>query len=116
MKKQESILKKIDMLEKIYEIRQEDFEVESSKDREYLNQILNEVKVEKIEEKINEVLNKEEAKNIIKTIELLVENYEIQIAYYSKKNYKQGFKDAICLYTQCLQGDYENNKEDDTNK
>ena len=113
MEKQEDTVNKVDILDKIYEIRQEDFEAESSKDREYLNQILNEVKVEKIEEKINEVLNKEEAKNITKKIELLVENYEIQIAYYSKKNYKQGFKDAICLYTQCLEGDYESNQEDD---
>ena len=113
MEKQEDTVNKVDILDKIYEIRQEDFEAESSKDREYLSQILNEVKVEKIEEKINEVLNKEEAKNITKKIELLVENYEIQIAYYSKKNYKQGFKDAICLYTQCLEGDYESNQEDD---
>ena len=85
MEKQEDTVNKVDILDKIYEIRQEDFEAESSKDREYLSQILNEVKVEKIEEKINEVLNKEEAKNITKKIELLVENYEIQIAYYSKK-------------------------------
>ena len=113
MEKQEDTVNKADILDKIYEIRQEDFEAESSKDREYLSKILNEVKVEKIEEKINEVLNKEEAKNITKKIELLVENYEIQIAYYSKKNYKQGFKDAICLYTQCLEGDYESNQEDD---
>ena len=38
----------------------------------------------------------------MKELEELIENYEIQIAYYSQKNYKRGFKDAINLYTQSL--------------
>ncbi len=46
--------------------------------------------------------NINEKKEVICKIEKLIENYEIQIAYYSKKNYKQGFKDAFLLYTQCI--------------
>ena len=104
---EKNINKKPDMLNKIYEFRQEDLETENSKDREALSEILNEVKLEEIEDKINE-LSKKDAKSIIQKLDLLVENYEIQIAYYSQKNYKRGFRDAICLYTQCL-------KDDDTN-
>ncbi len=105
---EKNINKRPDMLNKIYEFRQEDLETENSKDREALSEILNEVKLEEIENKINELLNGKETKYIIQKLELLIENYEIQIAYYSQKNYKQGFKDAICLCTQCLQDNDEN--------
>ena len=104
---EKNINKRPDMLNKIYELRQDEFEAENSKDRKALSKILNEVKLEEIEDKINE-LSKKDAKSIIQKLDLLVENYEIQIAYYSQKNYKQGFKDAICLCMQCLQDDDEN--------
>ena len=112
MENTDNIYKKLDMLGKIYEFRQDDFEAENRKDRKALSKISNEIDIEEIEEKINEVLNKKEqikeAKDIIEKIQLLAENYEIQIAYYSQKNYKRGFKDAICLYTQCLKDDNTN--------
>ena len=107
MENTDNIYKKLNMLNKIYEFRQEDFEAENKKDRKELSKILHEIDIEDIEDEIKEMLNKEgkneEAKEIIEKIQLLAENYEIQIAYYSQKNYKRGFKDAICLYTQCLQ-------------
>lgn len=98
-------MKKIDMLEKIYEVRQMDFEEENKKDREILSKMSNTITFEKIEEDIKKNCKEGKAKEseqIIKELEELIENYEIQIAYYSQKNYKRGFKDAINLYTQSL--------------
>jgi len=97
----------IDMLDKIYCMRQEEMELESKQDRERLESKLNKVQLEKIENEIENKLiekekNKQKAKEIIKQIEQLIENYEIQISYYSEKNYKQGFKDGMGLYNQCL--------------
>lgn len=106
--------KKLDMLEKIYETRELDFEEENKKDRQALSKMTHNIKGEEIEEKIKKALEKATDKNrnqekekIIEEIELLIENYEIQIAYYSQKNYKRGFKDAISLYTQCLKEEEE---------
>lgn len=106
--------KNLDMLEKIYETRELDFEEENKKDRQELSKITHNIKGEEVEEKIKKVLEeqsnkntKQETEKIIEEIELLIENYEIQIAYYSQKNYKRGFKDAIRLYTQCLKEEEE---------
>lgn len=95
----------IDMLDKIYGIRQEEMELESKQDRKELKSKLNEIRLEEIEKEIeNKLIEKEKdgKKKIIDQIALLIENYEIQISYYSEKNYKQGFKDGLGLYNQCL--------------
>lgn len=97
--------KKLDMLEKIYETRELDFEEENKKDRQALSKITHNIKEEEIKEQIKKAMEKntkQEKEKILEEIELLIENYEIQIAYYSQKNYKRGFKDAMSLYTQCL--------------
>ncbi len=125
----QEISQMLDMLEKIYLIREQDMENESNNDRKVLKEKLNGTRIEEIKELIinkienienikdrklkkendaeikeNYVITEEsnEVKEIINKLELLIENYELQIAYYSEKNYKQGFKDAICLYTQCI--------------
>lgn len=99
---QENITKeKIDMLDKIYRMRLEEMEQESNQDRKVLEPQLNKIRLEEIENQIqNKAIQKEE---IIQGIEKLIENYEIQISYYSEKNYKQGFKDGLGLYNQCLE-------------
>ena len=101
--------KRLDMLDKIYDTRQVDFEAENRRDREILSKIAKEVTFEEIQEKIEDILEevggsklKQEKEEVLDRIEGLMENYEVQIAYYSQKNYKRGFKDAISLYTQCL--------------
>lgn len=103
----DKINQKLDMLDKIYLARQEELEQEDKEMKENLKKQLNKVSLEEIEETIqnNQFVNKEiekQKKDIIHKIELLIENYELQIAYYSEKNYKRGFKDAICLCTQCF--------------
>lgn len=97
--------RKEDIIDKIYCIRQEDIEAESSKHRNELKTKLNTVQLEEIKEEIeNKLVEKEsdDKKKIIQQIEKLIENYEIQISYYSEKNYKQGFKDGLRLYNQCI--------------
>lgn len=97
--------KEEDMLNKIYCIRQEEMELESKQDRKELKAQLNEVQLEEIEKEIeNKLIEKEKngKKKIIDQIALLIENYEIQISYYSEKNYKQGFRDGLGLYNQCV--------------
>lgn len=92
----------VDMLGKIYDVRQEELQVEDKKDRVILKSELNGIELERIEETIknlNEDINVKE--KVIKDIQKLVEDYELKIAYYSEKNYKIGFKDAFSLWKQC---------------
>lgn len=105
MKLEKDTKEEIDMIEKIYCMRQEEMELEGKQDRKELKAKLNEVQLEEIEKQIEDKLVEKEEnikKKIIEQIELLIENYEIQISYYSEKNYKQGLKDGLRLYSQCL--------------
>ncbi len=107
MEQEKKTKEKIDMLDKIYRMRQEDIEQESKQDRKELESQLNHIQLEEIEYQIEEKLvekqeNSNEKEEIIQEIEQLIENYEIQISYYSEKNYKQGFKDGLGLYNQCI--------------
>ena len=107
LEKENKTNEEIDMLDKIYHIRQEDMELENKQDRKVLEAKLNVVRLEEIESQIEDNLiekgnNHKSRKEIINQIELLIENYEIQISYYNEKNYKQGFKDGLGLYNQCL--------------
>ena len=110
----DKINERLDMLDKIYLARQEELEQEDTQTRETLKKQLNKISLEEIEEAIEKQFQKiekiqfknetilKEKEAIIHKIELLIENYELQIAYYSEKNYKTGFKDAVCLCTQCF--------------
>lgn len=118
MELEEQMKQKLDMLDKIYNMREEDLSLEHRQDRENLKEKLNDVKLEEIEEVINDKLDRinepeqidkitksaylSEKEEVIRKIEQLIENYEIEIAYYSEKNYKRGFKDALLLYSQCI--------------
>lgn len=92
----------IDMLSKIYDVRQEELQSEDGMDRRILKSELNGIELEKIEETIKslneDIVIKEK---VINDVQKLVEDYELKIAYYSEKNYKIGFKDAFSLCRQC---------------
>lgn len=119
----DKINERLDMLDKIYLARQEELEQENRQTRENVKRQLNKVSLEEIEEAIEkqfQTIEKFQCKNqtiikekeaIIHKIELLIENYELQIAYYSEKNYKTGFKDAVCLCAQCFSNTDDKNKE-----
>lgn len=91
----------IDMLSKIYDVRQEELQSEDGMDRRILKSELNGIELEKIEETIKslneDIVVKEK---VINDVQKLVEDYQLKIAYYSEKNYKIGFKDAFSLCRQ----------------
>lgn len=92
----------VDMLGKIYDVRQEELQEEDKEDRVILKSELNGIELEKIEEIIKSLKEDISIKEkVIKDIQKLVEDYELKIAYYSEKNYKIGFKDAFSLCKQC---------------
>lgn len=91
--------KKDEMIEKIYDIR------ENSIGRldNTLKEKLNNITLDELEEFINKNITDAEKKGeIVKSINLLIENYEIKMASYMKKGYKQGFKDAFELFWECM--------------
>ncbi len=91
-----------EMLNAIYSLREENIGLID----EDLNEKLNSVTIEEIEAKIEEnVENKDKKREIVTDINNLVENYEIKMANFMEKAYKQGFKDAFNLGIECRNGD-----------
>ena len=87
------------MLDKIYNLREEEIEVNDTKVKEKLNKVT----LDEIEEYIeNNVSDKETKDNIFSKIESLIDNYEIKMANCLEKGYKQGFKDAFGLILDCM--------------
>lgn len=101
---EKSLKEELDMLSKIYNVRQDDLEENANEDRKILAEKLNHMTIEKIEETLKEKIEEENTRQkVLEELDKLIENYEIKMAYYAEKNYKQGFKDAIKLYSQCHQ-------------
>lgn len=87
------------MLDKIYNIREEEININDAE----LRNKLNEVTLDEIKNYIeNNMDNKENQENILKKLDLLIEKYEIKMANYLEKGYKQGFKDAFNLILECM--------------
>ncbi len=92
----------INMLDKIYNTRMYDFEQNASVDRKELAEKLNNITMKEIEKILQDNLKEQYKKQeIIEKLDKLVENYEIKMAYYMEKRYKQGFIDAIHLIKEC---------------
>lgn len=85
----------------------------SYREEEFLDEIDNDIKV--LKERLKDI-DKKEIKNIISSIpeenaelkeklgdsiDNLVADYNILVAYYNKKFYKQGFNDAVMLNCKC---------------
>lgn len=91
------------ILNRFFNLRQEDLIDEMGKDRENLKHLLKQINISQIDD-IIDGLPKEY--NYIKNelyqkIENLIGDYEIKMAYYNKKYYKQGFYDAVKLNCIC---------------
>ncbi len=91
------------ILNRFFNLRQEDLIDEMGKDRENLKHLLKQINISQIDD-IIDGLPKEY--NYIKNelyqkIENLIGDYEIKMAYYNKKYYKQGFYDAIMINNKC---------------
>lgn len=97
-----NIKENIDMLDKIYTARQYDFESRANMDRKELADKLNHITIEEVEAVIQKNIEEEYKKQeLMEKLDKLVENYEIKMAYYMEKGYKQGFKDGVNLLKQC---------------
>ena len=100
--KENTIHEKVDMLAKIYEIRQNDFEELSSMEREEIKEKINYITIEEIQEIIEKNITEQSTiEDLLEKLDNLIENYEIKMAFYMEKRYKQGFQDAIRLLHQC---------------
>lgn len=95
--------KEYNILDKFFNLREEELSEDIEIDTKCLKEMLKNVKQEDIVNKI-ESLPKEydDIKNeILQALDDLIGNYNIKIAYYNKKYYKQGFRDAIDLCNTC---------------
>jgi uncharacterized protein (DUF342 family) len=93
-----TLMNSLDMLNKIYSMREEELGKCSKELQEKLNNVTMEEVQKLIESNIGS--NKEKEK-VLSDLDKLVENYEIKMANYQEQSYKQGFKDAFELFLEC---------------
>lgn len=91
------------ILDTFFNIRQEDLLDEMGTDRAYLKSRLKQIRRQGINDTIDQLPEEYVTlKNeLYQKIEELVGDYEIKMAYYNKKYYKQGFHDAVMLNCKC---------------
>ena len=91
------------ILDTFFNIRQEDLLDEMDTDRAYLKSRLKQIRRQGINDTIDQLPEEYVTlKNeLYQKIEELVGDYEIKMAYYNKKYYKQGFHDAVMLNCKC---------------
>lgn len=88
----------LEMLNKLYEARQENL----GKISNALQNKLNDVSVEEVQKLIQEnIENNKNRDKVIKELDLLIEDYEIKMSDFMEQSYKQGFKDAFNLFVEC---------------
>ncbi|MCI8481704.1 MAG: hypothetical protein HFJ27_01070 [Clostridia bacterium] len=87
------------ILDKFFALRQDDLMNEMPEDRAYLKRVLKQTKDMGITDMICQL--PEEYNSIKQEIEQKFEDvigdYEVKLAYYNKKYYKQGFYDALVM-------------------
>lgn len=91
------------IIDTFFKQRQEDLLEEMSFDRNALKTVLKQENRKRIQDNIDEIPEeyRQLKENLTKNIEDLISNYEIKMAYYDKKYYKQGFQDAIMIQCCC---------------
>ena len=88
----------LEMLNKLYEARQENL----GKISNVLQSKLNDVSVEEVQKLIQEnIENNKNRDKVLKELDLLIEDYEIKMSDFMEQSYKQGFKDAFNLFVEC---------------
>lgn len=95
--------KEYTLLDKFFYNREEEMAEEITEDIQCLKSKLKNVRQEHILELLEELPAEchEIREQITEKLDDLIVNYMIKIAYYNKKYYKQGFKDAIALENGC---------------
>lgn len=91
------------ILDTFFKIRQDDMLEEMDTDRVSLRNLLKQINQKELNNTINTLPDEYETikKDLYQKIENLIGDYEIKMAYYNKKYYKQGFSDAIMLNNSC---------------
>lgn len=91
------------ILQKLYEVKQYEMEEEIRKiENDELDRKINPINMEEIIKLIKEQNRTEQQKEILEKVEKIIENYEIKISFYSEMYYKEGVKDGINLYKECI--------------
>lgn len=95
--------KEEEILDKLFRLREEELGEDIEEDIKCLKDKLKDSKQEDLVQMIEELPNEcaKFKKEILEKMDDLIMNYTIKIAYYNKKYYKQGFKDAIELENFC---------------
>ena len=95
--------KEYNLLDKFFSYREEEFLEEIDEDKSSLKNRLKDIDKKEIKNIIKDIPenNTELKKKLENSIDNLVADYNILIAYYNKKFYKQGFNDAIMLNYKC---------------
>lgn len=95
--------KEYSLLDKFFSYREEEFLEEIDNDIKLLKDRLKGIDKEEIKHMIGNIPeeNVEIKEKLENGIDNLIEDYNILVAYYNKKFYKQGFNDAIMLNCKC---------------
>lgn len=95
--------KEYNAIDKFFSYREDDIIESLQRDSSKINNGIKGIKIEDIKATIEEI--PQESKNLKTKIEEQIDNlvadYNIRLAYYNKKYYKQGFNDAIKLNLIC---------------
>lgn len=96
-------MKEQNILDTFFNLRQDDLLEEMDMDRVCLKKRLKQINRQGLNDAINTLPDEYKTikKDLYQKIDELVSDYEIKMAYYNKKYYKQGFNDAIMLNCKC---------------
>lgn len=88
------------LIDKLFELREEEGIKDIQIDMSYLKNRVKGIKREEIESLISNV-PQENKEKLFSNIDNLIADYNIMLAYYNKKYYKQGFEDALEIERKC---------------
>lgn len=88
------------LIDKLFKYREEDGIKDIQEDMSFLKNRVKGIKREEIESLISDVPQGNKEK-ILSNIDNLIADYNIMLAYYNKKYYKQGFEDALEIERKC---------------
>lgn len=96
-------MKEQNIIDTFFDLRQDDMLEEMDTDRASLRNVLKQINQKELKNIINTLPDEYETvkKDLYEKIDNLVGDYEIKMAYYNKKYYKQGFSDAIMINNKC---------------
>ena len=92
-----NVTENLNMLNTIYQAREEELGIISEDFRKKLN----DVTIEEIQNLIEKNLESStEKRKVLNDLELLIENYEMKMSNFMENSYKQGFEDAFDLFLE----------------